>query len=83
MKPPIFIYEPGTLMVFASLDDALSYIEPVDVYENLYVAYDSEGRLLHLSARDKTFRYPITVTPEDVPTHQDDLRNLLVPFLAR
>jgi hypothetical protein len=83
MKPPIYVYETGDLTVFTSVDDVHAHLEPVDVYENRYVAYDSEGRLLKLSARDKSFRYPITVTAEEVPTHQTELRNLLVPFLQR
>lgn len=48
MKPPIIIDEHGDISFFKSIEDAVQYIEPIDVLNNEYIAYDSLGFLLDL-----------------------------------
>jgi hypothetical protein len=48
MKPPIFVDENGDTAVFLKVEDAEVYLEPIDVENEEYVAYDSEGTLLEL-----------------------------------
>ncbi len=84
MKPPIIISEPGVIYVFDSVDRAIGFIEPPDVFDNLYIGYDSEGRLLNLKAVSRDYKNPIMIEPtEDIPTHQTELRNLIVDYLKR
>jgi hypothetical protein len=79
MKPPIFVYEKGPLYIFKSVNDAESYLEPIDVKNNEYVAYDSEGRLLCLSATS----FHVTIESAELePNHAPELRKILVGFLA-
>lgn len=49
MKPPIYVYEPNDLDVFESLELAERYIEAIDVKNNEYEYFDSEGRKLEAS----------------------------------
>ena len=79
MKPPIIVYEPGDASIFQSVRSAESYLEPIDVKKNEYVAYDSEGRLLSLSATN--FKVSIE-SAEPEPTHVLELRRILSDFLA-
>ena len=55
-------------MFFESVEDAERYFEPIDVENDEYVAYDSDGRLLRLLAR-----YPrVTVDMAELhPMHGD------------
>jgi hypothetical protein len=46
MKLPIVIYEHGDVEMYDSLEKAEMDIEPIDVRNNEYVIYDSEGLLL-------------------------------------
>jgi hypothetical protein len=56
MKTPLVVNENGNLLFFASSDDAERYLEPIDVRNGEYVAYDAEGRVLFL--RVETERVP-------------------------
>lgn len=49
MMLPIIVYEHGDVMFFDSIDTAERYIEPVDVNNREYTAYDRLGRQLELS----------------------------------
>ena len=53
IKHPIFLDNFGDVLVFESVRDATRYIEPIDVTNNEYVGYDSEGRLLNLTVTDE------------------------------
>jgi hypothetical protein len=46
MKEPIIVYENGAVDIFDRRDRAEAYVEPIDVRNNEYVFYDSEGQLL-------------------------------------
>ena len=78
IKPPVIVDEHGSAMVFESIDDAERYLEPIDIRNQEYVAYDSEGRLLRLIASD----FQVTVEAVDLePQHSSRVRELLVGLL--
>lgn len=49
ITPPIFIADKGDLDVFPSLGDALAYVEPWDVTDDLE-AFDASGRRLRIAS---------------------------------
>jgi hypothetical protein len=78
MKPPIIVDNYGDTMIFTSIEDAEVYLEPIDVENGEYIAYDSEGRLLELIPTHPR----ITIRcSEQEPMHSDELRELLVSML--
>lgn len=81
MKAPIIIENSGDLLIFESADKAERYIEPIDVQNQEYMGYDSEGRLLlfYIQHPNKVF----IQTAESEPLHQNELRNVLIDFLER
>lgn len=82
ITPPLFIHEGGDLMIFETIDDAVRYIEPVDVIEGVYVGYDSQGMLLKFKAQSQRYDQPIEiVSAETEPTHQEELRDVLITYL--
>ena len=46
IKPPIIVDESGDTDVFETIEYAERYLEPIDVEEERFVAFDSTGRLL-------------------------------------
>jgi hypothetical protein len=77
--PPIIVDEQGTATVFESIEDAERYLEPIDVKNGEYVAYDSEGRLLRLVPTSPR----ITIENAELePHHPSEVRNLLTRLLA-
>lgn len=46
--PPILVANRGDLMIFESLEDALEYVEPIDVEANEYEFFNSGGWVIHL-----------------------------------
>ncbi len=78
IRPPIIVDESGDVIVFASVEHAERYLEPIDVEENRCVAYDSEGRLLKLRPTEPR----ITIeSAEAVPSHSREVRDILIEFL--
>ena len=53
MKPPIIIVEHGDVTIFESVAKAQLGLEPIDVRNGEYVAYDGDGRLLRLTVIQK------------------------------
>jgi hypothetical protein len=51
MKLPLLAFGDGDLNVFPSVADAVAYMEPIDVREGRWQAYDSEGMLLEVSVK--------------------------------
>ena len=51
MTPPIVIDEHGDVSFYASVEAAARALEPIDVKNNEYVAYDSQGYILQLACR--------------------------------
>ena len=84
VRPPIFVWVPSDLRVFATADAAQRYVEPYDVDE--YEVYDAEARKLHFeTVGDWGFmKEPdvFLVASEDAPTHQEQLRRVLVAALG-
>lgn len=80
MRPPIVIDEHGDISFFLSVEAAARYIEPIDVRNNEYVAYDSAGFLLQLVATEPVVSIPGYLS--DIP-HQEQLAQTLRSFLDR
>ena len=79
VRPPIILNEHGSIDVFQSTEAAEIYMEPIDVENGEYVAYDSEGRLLRIVPTSPR----VTIeTAELEPSHQDEVRALLVRLLT-
>ena len=79
--------------IFTTAAQAEEYLEPVDVRNNEYVAYDSAGRLLRLTVEEKKVMLysMIPISPgervvigpaEAAAAHTGELRDLLTGFLA-
>lgn len=87
MKPPIFIENNGDITVFASLQAAENWVEPIDVRNNEYEAFDSEGRRLRLEVQKREgflkvgHEYVQVTEVESEPAHAADLRERLQTFL--
>jgi hypothetical protein len=80
MKSPIVVDEHGSVLFFKSVKDAEKYLEPIDVRNNEYIAYDSEGRLLQLIATTPQ----ITIKDGELrPLHAEALHQLLIQFFLR
>ena len=80
IKPPIVIDESSDIDVFDSVAHAESYLEPIDVKNNLFVAYDSEGKLLRPLPTSPT----ITIdSAESEPNHLNELREVLIKFITQ
>lgn len=98
MEPPIIVDNHGDILFFASVEKAEKYLEPIDVENDEYVAYDSVGHLLNLTIQERKWREtnflrffkPNEYTVERViielaeaePTHEDQLRERLIYFFA-
>lgn len=48
MKTPIIVSENGDILIFPTVEEACAYLEPIDVRNGEYIAYDSDGQLLEL-----------------------------------
>lgn len=91
ITPPIFV-RGDDLLTFTSVEEAESYLEPVDV-EPDELGYDSEGRLLRVIVHGEVRRTGITidqsrarvelVLAEEIPGHAEELRTVLGDWLAR
>jgi hypothetical protein len=53
IKPPILLDEGGDLALFSSVERLEQYLEPIDVENGEYQAYDSTGRILRLRVRTR------------------------------
>lgn len=93
-KPPIFIWEPGDLLAFGSLEDAEAYLEPADVRRSDFgVVLDSTGRRLRAGVVTRArrillcFRVRVDAVQltMDEPEHArpEELREILVKYLQR
>ena len=84
MKPPIIADSRGDVLVFDTVALAASYMEPVDVRNGEWVAFDSEGRLLTVEVEPKGRHERTVLKPgEGIPDHASILRNTLVRYLLR
>jgi|SRR5215204_5898498 len=78
IHPPIILDETGATDVFNSIASALSYVELIDVMEDRYLAFDSQGRLLRFRTLDECITLELA---EVLPSQIDNVRKILVKFL--
>jgi hypothetical protein len=93
MQPPIIFSNRGDLLFFRSVSDAEAYLEPIDVEQEEYVAFDSQGARLSLKVVKREhstlaglWRFPVScVAVRESPgeRQEQELRRLLVDFLER
>jgi hypothetical protein len=81
MEMPIIVHNKGDVLVFETVEAAQGYIEPVDVINNEYVAYDNDGRLLRISVASKN--KILIKQDETMPTHAQELSRVLKYFFER
>lgn len=88
MRTPIFIDNNGDISVFTSVQDAENWIEPIDVLNSEYEAFDSDGRSLVLAV-NKQQGFSSLVQEivqislaETEPNHAEELRQRLRRFLS-
>lgn len=88
--PPLFVFEQNSIDVFKNIQDLENKLEPVDVENNIYQAFDSLGNLLKLSVINKEvsilgkFKSHFKCVKVDggYPNHQNDLlKKLQVSYL--
>jgi hypothetical protein len=78
-EPPILINEHGDVMIFATVQSAEQYLEPIDVENKEYVGYDALGRKLAFS----TTRQQITIgLADELALYQAELEGLVRAFLG-
>ena len=80
MRPPIVLIEHGDVSLFASAEAAARYIEPVDIRNSEYIAYDSSGFLLQLVATEPVVSIAGYLSERP---HQDQLEQALRSFVER
>ncbi len=79
IKPPIIVDAHGDPIILGSVEDAEAHLEAIDVENDEYVAYDSEGRILRLIPTSPR----ITIeSAEQEPQHAEELRAVLVSLLT-
>lgn len=81
MKTPLIISNFGDVLIFDSVSQAESYLEPIDVLNNEYTGYDSLGRLLRISIQSKNRVY--IELEEQQPTRMEDLSRVLKEYLIK
>jgi hypothetical protein len=89
--PPIIVNENGALSFFRSVNALEGYLEPIDVENDEYVAYDSRGRLVDLAVRRASKKGLLRTADEVVvaslqqskPSHASELRTELRRFVRQ
>lgn len=87
MKEPIYIIDHGDVSVYEKVSDACFNLEAIDIVNQEYEGYDSEGRLLRLSVNNPKLdlwgrEISIIIEPaEEVPSHVDQVRKMLIEYL--
>ena len=69
----------GDVSIFRSLDSLLNNIEAIDVRNNEYYGFTSDGRKISLSAEHNYA--PVSATIEKSPLYQDTVKALLHSYL--
>ena len=94
MKLPIIVDDHGDISLFQSAEDACAYLEPVDVKNNEYVAYDAAGMVLELRVGAREGRalfglinvsreYVFIKPSEPHRNHREQLERALRCFLVK
>ncbi len=74
MKPPIYLDNRGDVWIFPDVGAALAWVEPVDVKNSEYRAYDADGRRISLFVRGGEVAYSVEAEPEHVTELESCLR---------
>ena len=77
MNLPIIAYDSGDVLVFENKDMAEKYLEPVDIKNNVYVAYDSSGYKLDLSVKGEKVS---VCQSTDLKLYAKELKEILFNF---
>lgn len=83
MKEPIIISDSGDVNIFETRQLAERYIEPIDVHNNEFSYYDSEGKILQaIVVKDSkgTEKTVITDSKEE-KFNESKLKQILIDFL--
>jgi hypothetical protein len=91
IKPPIVLNAGGDVSFCCSKETAELDMEPIDVRNGYYIAYDSEGRRLTIDIIEKEVKlfwgfdramveHTVITGAPDEPVHQEELRLLLVDY---
>lgn len=93
MKPPIIVVEHGDVTIFKSVAKAQLGLEPIDVKNGEFVAYDKNGCLLRLTVikkekpsffcKEKSIEAVNIFEAEDGGSNTKDLREVLINFFKR
>lgn len=83
MKEPIIIYENGALDIFDTRKRAELYLEPIDVENEEYIYYDSEGKILQaFVVKDSNGIDKIVITDGKTERYEEfELKRILIDFL--
>jgi len=93
MKPPIFIIENGDISVFESVAKAQLCLEPIDVKNDEYRGYDSEGRPLAINTKNTKHTSffgwrcsveKVEISATDETSHgEGELKSILIDYIKR
>jgi hypothetical protein len=84
MRPPIIADNRGDVLVFDTVAAAESYMEPVDVRNDEYIVFDSEGRFLTPSVESaRRGERTLLKDAEPTPAHASEARKTLLQVLMR
>lgn len=83
VKYPIFVVDDTAVVTaFDTFEAAASCMEPVDVVNGVYTAYDSEGYRLEIGVTSKNYTADYTIMrSETQPTVPDELRGQILRSL--
>lgn len=87
LRPPLIILEGDDVSMYRNLEDAILDLEPIDIADDIFIGYDSDGRLLSLRVVGP-MKYCVKNTvhidlAEITPTHATALRTLLLRCINR
>jgi len=86
MVGPFVLDNRGDIVAFDTIDELLAAVEPVDVEEREFDAFDSQGRAIELgTAPGGRFgnRQVVVANAEATPQRAGDLRRRLLEYLCR
>jgi hypothetical protein len=97
IKLPIILVDGLDVIIYTSVEQIEQDVEPIDVINNVYTVYDSDGRLLYLDVEVKSCEnwmdllkriilgptYKVMLKPAKFePQHEQELRKVLVEYLV-
>lgn len=94
MRPPIVLNAGGDICFFPTKEAAEINMEPIDVRNGYFTAYDSKGHCLTLDIIEKEVtiffglkkamvEHVAIVAAEPEPTHAEELRQMIIEYFER